>query len=380
MKLLFAIFSMLSLLLVFTSGVFAANIERSEVVTLPQNEVINEDYFATGEKVVLSGTVNGDAYLAGGNIIVDGNINGDLLAVGGTITILGKISEDVRTAGGQIIISGEIGKNLTTAGGSVEITSSAKINGSLVAGAGNVSIFAPLAKGATLGAGSVTLGNQVGGNVNAGVGQITLTQGARINGDLTYLSNQNAQIQRGAQVAGKTTHNFPPEPKRDEPAKAIGGAILALKIISFLSALLVGFIILRLFPGLTKRTASTVVTKPFSSLGLGFITLIIIPIVCLILLVTLIGIPIAAILFFAFLVKIYIAKIFISVAIGQKVLKATSQKPQDFLALFVGLVIYYLITLVPLVGWLIAFVAILIGLGAILTEEKFFYHQLKGKI
>ena len=70
--------SFLFLILIPTFVFAQENLRSDEVATLEKDEVIDSDYFSTGEKVVLSGTVNGDAYIAGGNVIVDGVVNGEI--------------------------------------------------------------------------------------------------------------------------------------------------------------------------------------------------------------------------------------------------------------------------------------------------------------
>jgi len=374
-----SIVTLLLLPLVLTSSIFAQQIERSEVTLVEKGEVINQDYFAAGEKVTVAGTVNGDAYLAGGNIIVEGEINGDLMAAGGTVIVRGKISQDVRVAAGQIVISGEVGGNITSLGGSVTITDSAKVNGSLTAATGNLSVFAPIGKGATIGVGEATISNIVGGNIQAGVGSLTLGPNAQIDGDLTYVSENVADIQSGAQISGKTTHNLPPKPDKEKAAKAITAAALIFKVISFVAILLIGLLLLKFFPTFTNKIAQTIEQKPRAALGFGLIAVILAPILIVLLLITVIGIPISLILLFAFLITLYFSKIFVSLVIGKKTFKWINQKAGDYQALFVGLIIYYLITALPIIGTIVSILAILAGVGAVLIIKKELYSQFRSK-
>lgn len=370
--------------LLVTVASAANNETKPRVVVLAKDEVVNKDYFAAGDSVTLSGTVNGDAYLAGSNVIVEGTVNGDLIAAGGMVDIRGNILNNVRVAGGQIVVSAKIDKNLTVAGGSVNITDSAKIGGSLVAGAGTLSVFAPIGKSVNIGTGQATFGNTIGGDITAGAGQITLTPNAKVSGDLTYWSQSPAQIQPGAQILGKTTHNLPPAKvvERARPARILGiftGVSLAFKIVGLLSALIIGLLLLKFFPIYTQRTVDVIAQKPWASLGIGFLTAVLTPIVLVILLITVIGIPIAMILLVTFLVVAYFAKIFVSLVFGQKFLQLFGQKIGSGWSLLSGLVIYGLITVVPILGWIVTILVVLFGLGAILLEEKDFYSQLKSK-
>lgn len=366
--------------LIFVSSAFAAkNFERNEAVLLPKDDVVEGDYFAAGERVTIAGTVNGDAYVAGGNVIVEGTVSGDLIAAGGTVNIRGKVTQDIRVAGGQVSVSGDVGGNVTLVGGSLEVTDSAKIAGSLVSAGGNLSVFAPVGKGATIGAGSATIGNLINGDVTAGVGELALTPNAKVSGDLNYWSDKDANIQQGAEVSGKTTHSFPPKKERDESRKALGGFLGFFKIASFLAAVLIGAILIKLAPQFTKITADAVLKKPAVSLGVGLLALIVTPIAVLIAAITVIGIPIAMILLVLFLITMYLAKIFVSIAIGKKIIEMINQKAGDYVVFILGLLVYTILTLIPVIGVIVGILVLLAGVGAIIATKKNLYGNLRAK-
>ena len=350
-----------------------------KTVVLPKDETVNKDYFAAGETVTLAGTINGDAYLAGGTVNIEGRVNGDLIAVGGIVNVRGKVENDVRIGAGQIIISGEIGGNATTGAGSVSITDSAKVNGSLVSGSGNLSIFAPIGKGLTIGAGNSTIGSEVTGDITAGVGQLTFTPNAKVSGNVTYWSDVDAQIQPGAQILGKIVHNFPPKPDKEKAAKAMGTFALAVKVISFISALIIGFLLIKFLPIFTQRTANTISKNALKSLGMGILALILTPIIAVILLVTIVGIPLAFILLVAFAIELYLAKIFVSLVIGQKILKFLGQKAGNGWSLVLGLIVFMIVTMVPIIGWIVALIVLLLGLGAIVLQKRETFLQISNK-
>lgn len=380
LKKLIAILISLLIFPLAVSSVFAAkNFQRNETVLVPKEEVVVGDYFAVGERVTIAGTVNGDAYVAGGNVIVEGVINGDLITAGGTVNVRGKVTQDVRAGGGQVTVSGDVGGNVTLVGGSLEVADSAKIAGSLVSAGGNLSVFAPIGKGATIGAGSTTIGNLINGNVTAGVGELALTPNAKVDGDLTYWSDSDAQIQDGAEVSGKTTHNFPQKKEKQEPKKALGGLFAFFKIASFLAALLIGLILIKFVPVFTKTTTEALSKKPVPSLGVGLAAVIITPILILIFAITMVGIPLALILLTLFLITLYLSKIFVSIAIGRKIVEITNQKAGDYAVFILGLLLYTLIALIPILGTVVAVLALLAGFGAIVIAKKNIYKQLRSK-
>ncbi len=380
MKKLLVLFSLIIFLpLVVIGPIFAQNFSSGESPVLPRGETVTGDYFATGEKVTISGTVNGDAYVAGGNVLVDGTINGDLLVAGGNVTIRGTVTQDVRAAGGNVVVSSQIGRNTTITGGSVDITDSASLSGSLVAGTGNLQIFAPVAGGMTIGGGNVVIGNTVDGNIAAGVGQLTLTPDAQVRGDVHYWSEAEADIAPGASVSGSIRQDMPPRGST-EAAEGVFSAIGAgLTLASFISALILGLLFIKFVPRFMERISETVRTAPVRSAVIGFIALVVVPILAFFLFITLLLIPLSIVVMVIYFLVMYLSKIFVAYAIGIKaaeLLKVTWARGVVYAA---GLILFYLISAIPIIGWIFGFVAMLIGFGAILSLKSTFYTTLRDK-
>ncbi|OGD84587.1 hypothetical protein A2165_02415, partial [Candidatus Curtissbacteria bacterium RBG_13_40_7] len=364
----------------FMAGfVYAQKDKTKKNVILPKEEIVNKDYFAVGDTVTLAGTVNGDAYIAGGIVNIEGQVNGDLIAAGGTVNLKGNITNDARVAGGEIVVSSQIDGNLTVLGGSVNIASGANVGGSLVSGSGNLNVFAPVGKGATIGSGNVTLGSTIDGDVVAGVGQLILTPNASVAGNLTYWSDQDVQVQPGAEILGQTTHNFPPKPQKDQPQKVFAKVALTFKIIGFISALIIGFLLIRFLPVFTKKTTETINQKFWNSLGLGFLSIVLIPIVFIILILIVVTIPLALMLLVAFLITLYLAKIFVALWVGQMILQRLDRKLGDYWTYLLGLVVIYIVTWIPIIGWLVGLIVLLTGVGALQLTKYNTYKQLRSK-
>ncbi len=369
-------------------GPAAAQIESSmepkegKIMILPAGKVINKDYFAYGERVEISGTVNGDVYAAGGQILVDGKINGDLLAAGGKVNIAGTVSQDVRIAGGQITINGKIGRNLTVAGGNVELTHPATIRGGVVAAGGSIGLAAPVGNDVKIAAGNLTVSNTINGNLEAVSGKIRLTSKAVVNGDLVYWSDHTASIDESAKVTGAVTQKIPAEIFRPSAKKmlgVIGGFILFVKIISFISTLILGLLFIYFFPKYNQATVSTINSRPLASLGSGFLVLFLTPAIILFLVITVVGIPLALILSAAYFIGIYLVRIFAIFWIGVTLFEWLGKRVGEGWALVIGLVVYSFLTLIPFIGGLVALFVILFGLGAAVLADRELYLAARAK-
>lgn len=352
-------------------------------VVLSKSETVNGNYFGTGPTVDVQGIVNGDAYLAGGTIMVNGTINGDLLAAGGQITMKGKV-HNMRVVGGQIVIDGTVDGNVTVGGGSITLTSGSYVGGSVVGAGGQVVFSGPVDKTITIAGGQVTIGNTIGGDASLAIGQLTVSSSGRVNGNLWYQSQQKAQVDEGATISGKVTHVLPPQRPQPKPVEAAGnifaGLLLFAGIVMFVIEIIFGILLLTLLPVYSQRTIKTITEHFWLSFGVGILAWAVTPFIALILLVTVIGIPIAAVFIFAMIIFSYIGKIYAALFIGNWSMERTNKKQiSQFIALLVGVVIFEVITLVPVIGWIFIAIMSAVGFGAVLTLEKNYFTELRAK-
>ncbi len=383
-KILLFIAVLFILPLAVVSSVFSHNLSSgSEVITLPKYNTVNHDYFAAGSSVNLSGNVNGDAYLAGGSITVSGNINGDLIAAGDNITVSGNIKGNVRVLGGNVTVSGTVGRNLTVASGSTNITNTAKIAGRLVSGSGDLTSSAPIGRGATLAGGDVNIFNTIGGGISTNASKVLLGSKSTVGGDLTYAKSTMVDLQKGALIKGKMIVSSQTVPQ----ASAVKGTIdsfigkvgMSLKLIGLVSALAIALLLVKFTPNYLDKTVRVLSKRPLYSFGVGILILFGVPLLAIVLLLTIIGIPIALILLGALIILSYLSKIFISLLIGQKVLEVLKAKSGRGWAVLVGLVIYTLVSQIPLIGGITAFLALVAGLGAQTVERFALYKEIRSR-
>lgn len=380
-KLLITFFTISLLLFVIRPISYAStNFASGDNINLPKGETVTTDYFSAGGTNILDGTVNGDAYVVGGNVVINGEILGDVITAGGNVSINGRVTGNVRAAGGQVIITGEVDKNVTVVGGSVSIQAPATISGSLTAASGNLSVLSPIGKGAALAGGQISINAPIGGDVRVSAEQLAIMQDAKIDGRLEYWSPNQAHIVQFTVKNGVNYHHTEfknqrrnlPSPTR--VAGAMAGFGLIWIIVSLSASFLIGCIFLWLAPVYMQNIALTISEKTLLSLVIGFAGLILVPFTFMVLLITVIGIPFALLLLFGFILAALINQIYIGYAIGKKLLPKRNE-----LALLTGLIIYAIISSIPVVGWMFGAVALFIGVGAMLITQKTIYTSLRTK-
>jgi hypothetical protein len=90
--------------------------------------------------------------------------------------------------------------------------------------------------------GSIDIFAAVGGDVIIDLDTLTVSSSASISGDLTYTSDNEAEIQSGALIGGATTHKDAPW-RGSWALPSLAGAWVIWQVVSFLMILLAGVIV-----------------------------------------------------------------------------------------------------------------------------------------
>jgi hypothetical protein len=344
------------------------------IIILPSGAVHNGDYFASGDSVEISGRVNGDVYLFAEQAIIDGVVNGDLLCCGGSIDISGKIMHNCRILGGQVLVSGEVGKNVTVAAGNLQLLSSAAIDGNLVVVAGNVDLSAKIGSDATVLASNLRVSSQINNDLQSYVGQMRVTSRAVIGGNLDYRSNNPAWIEPGAMIRGQTVYHPSFVHKLVKgtwiQSLLVGSKILAT-LMNFIYTCVIGIILIKIFPKNLESALYELKKHSLKSLSYGLMLLILLPLASLLMLMTILGIPFALTLIALNIIGFYTAKVYCIFWASNWIFGKLKMKANRFPSYFLGLIIYFCLTPIPIFGTILTFAFMLLGLGAgVLSQGK----------
>ena len=102
------------------------------------------------------------------------------------------------------------------------------------------------------------------------------------------------------------------------------------------------------------------------------------PVVCSLLFATVVAFPIALILLTAFFIVLYWARIYAIGRIwGEFILARLRLASSPASAFLLGLFVYYLLAIIPFIGWLVVPLVMLFGLGAEFIARKQLYVTAK---
>jgi cytoskeletal protein CcmA (bactofilin family) len=367
--------------------VHAADPRAGQNVDVSAGEVVNDDLYLAGSEVTVDGTVNGDVVAVGSRVTINGIVNGSVTAAGSTVTINGTISNSIRAAAGTLIFNGKAGNDLVALAGQVTVSSLSKIGRDLLVNAGRVDVNGPVARNITCNAGSLSLGNSVGGNVKAEASEIKLGPSASVAGNLEYTSPNEASTAAGAAVKGQIKHVIPekaPAPSNQNVATAVGafvstviafifGLIIVLALIKYAAALLVAIVIILAARMPLESVIEALRARPWPCLGWGALIAVLVPIGGVILCITIVGIPLAAAGLAAYVIALFLGHIVTAIFLGKWMLRQPVQDgtPGHLIgAAALGLLVIYIVGLIPAVGVITDLAVLLFGFGSIIYYIK----------
>jgi len=344
--------------------------------TLPAGQTAVGNMYAGGGTINLLGSVTKDVMVAGGNVLVAGTTSDNVMAVGGNVTLIGPVGQDARLAGGTVTLSGPIGGELVVAGGNVMVGVGTIVGGDAYLAGNQVSVDGGLLGSAKIYGQTVTLNGPVAKDLFIRAQKIVIGPKAIVGGNLNYQSAQPAQISGSAHVAGQTTFTKISMPERYSWGNtlAILGLSWLLKLIATLVAVLVAFF---LFPRLTADFANRSAGNFWRELLRGLVILIVVPVVILILFVSVVGWILALLALFAYLLLLLLAGVMTVFTMSGVLQKYVFKKWGDkvtWQTLLISTLVIFILGLIPIIGWLVAFGFFLTSLG---TLCKMQYDQVR---
>lgn len=340
-------------------------------VNIKQGEVVKNLYSA-GNIISIDADVEKGVHAAGNVITINGDVGHSACVVGGTVITKGNIGGSVHSAGGNILIESNIEDDLILAGGNISISDQAIIGGDLIIGGGTIDLQGVVMGNVYLAGGVITINGEVGGNVKIQqVEELKLGSNALINGNFEYASRKIIEMEDGATILGEVIVN---EIKgvKDIDKGVIAGILFAIisigLLIKVIGLIIFGSLFIYFFRKFTEDMVKNSLSNFWKNLGTGFAFVILTPFVVILLFSTIIGIWVATVLIILFALMTMISGSLAGLTFGSwlnKVFKDEKKYIVDYKILAIGVVSLTIVGLVPIIGWLVVLVFMLINLGAL---------------
>jgi cytoskeletal protein CcmA (bactofilin family) len=356
------------LLLLVPAVSFASTITSARTLVL--SESMEGNVYLAGTDITVTAPQQGDVLALGATMNLTAPVTGDVMVAGGTIELHKAVAGDVRAVGGKVHIDGPIGGDLVAAGG--EVTASTSAKDTHIAG-GTVTLSGGSTGDVTVYASDVSLAGDYMGDVTVSVSdKLVLLPGTHIHGKLNYNAPEQVTLPDGVLVDGGVVYtgssSYLPTNQQAQTFAIAGASILFL--VQLLAVIILTGLLAGLFPVFTERVADRTLepsTLRFVLLTLlGFGLFVATPVLILFLILSFVGIGVALFLIplyaLFFMLSYAYAGIITGTVLARAVLKRSIITWKEAV---VGMLVLYLVGIVPVVGMLIKCILIMVAGGAI---------------
>lgn len=356
--------------LLFTTSL--ANDDNNISKTGARVEIVATDaqnISAAGARVNVKGTVTEDTWLAGALIEVDLKSSGNLYAAGADITLNGKIHGNAKLAGARVSINSEIVGQLDAAAAEITVSKNSIMGPSSTLTAALIEFNGLAQDNLEINADEVIFRGEVNGIAIVEGRSIKLENNAVINGNLVIRSVEAPQVSELAKISGETTFETLTEDEYRTSQQEDEGFLsnFSGKIRMGTSAFLLGLVLILFTRNATDQMTGLLRAHPAKSILWGLGILFGLPIIILICLVSVVGIPVGLTSLFTIPFLLFLGFTAAILAFGDYLLMKSGKQrglKQRILFLVISVFIYYLVRLIPVLGGITVFFAMLFGLGA----------------
>lgn len=312
------------------------------------------------DKVTQEETHKGTKFSADFNVSSTDNVDGINFVAGSSVSISGQ-NEYGAYAGSNVNISGNILKELFVAGSSVNINSETSVGRDSYIAGSQVNMSGTFNRNVYIGAESLVLNNvTISGNVKLSVSDITFLDNVVINGTLEYNDNAVVNGLEEATISEIKTYHVD-----TDDAVASVASELKSSIFSMISLIIIAFVINLLFPKIYKSLDKKLeVNNLLNKALIGFGILCLTPMAAIFCMITGVGLGLAIIVLVLYIILCCISSLTIMSIVGNNILTKVFKKEENvYLSITIGIVLFKLVYLIPIIGGLLSFASLLIGLG-----------------
>ena len=363
----------------------ASSFEGSKEVII--NEPVDGDLYVAGSTVKISALVSGDLVCGGGHIVVSDSVAEDIIVAGGEISLNSGVGDDVRAAGGKIEISANVHGDLIVVGGSVHLHPSVIVFGNIHMYGGDM-MMEGIVKGTTkihaaevewighatnkltIKAENLVFAGQAAGTTELAARHLEVKGTAGLEGTTTYWC-ENGEINFGDVLAPGATANFDPGlsfASNDFRWRFLGFSFVVFLFYRLLAMGLVIGVLIYFFDSFFKHVVEVTNSAYIHQIGYGFLYLLGVPLLICLTFVTIVGIPIGIMMMTLFGITVGLGHSLAAVLIAYSYdyhYQKELNRWQLFWSATLSFIALKAISWIPIVGWIISLLVVVIALGSI---------------
>jgi len=331
--------------------------EAGDVFRLAENDSASQQLITAGEWIEIAGFTKNDVYAAGRSITLMGMVGDDAILAGETIRISGTISDMLLSASESLVMDGSVRGDMFAAGEELRLTENTVIDGKLFMAGNDIKISGATVNGRTrIAANSVQLEGEFNDHVVIYSNDVVFGPDYRSLGDTKIVSNEELYRENLGVI---------PERLILEVKQPSLLPVVLFQAWFYLSMLVTGAVMIYFFKPVTGDLHRFATERFWKNTGIGFLLVILTPLMIILLMFPVITIPLALLLCTLFTVSLYLSYLAVAMMLGLQFIQWFSKGTTEmtyYWSLAVGLVLIAIINNLPFIG--LFFSALLLFFGA----------------
>ncbi|MDE2078835.1 MAG: hypothetical protein KGI73_00450 [Patescibacteria group bacterium] len=368
----FAVFAAAALFAAMPLFASAADIEYGQSLIIPLNQAVTQNMYLAAKQVNFLTTAQKDLVAAGGELTVNGPVWGDALLAGGIVQVLQEVRGDVRAAGAQVEIGNSVRGDLILFGNQLDQLAGTVVGGDAIMAGNTVDIEGTINGSARIYGNNVIINGTIAGPVIIRASHsVTFGDKAVLGSTLWYTAPQEASVASSAKIGNQVTYV-----KKDAGAAFFGNtlgmlaALIGVLAFAKFLAFLVGALVLVLA---WRRAADALVADTLGAYwkmaGIGLVAFIVAPVVTIALAFTLIGFYLALMVGAFYILLLLASGVYMCVEAGALLsLWIRKHASTDWRWTVLGVIVVFVIALIPLIGWIADVILFFAALGTLVRR------------
>lgn len=387
-------------------------------ITISKGTAVNGNVTLNMGDIEVNGVVNGDVKNNMGRVVINGDVQGDVSTDMGQLEVNGNVSGDVRARMGDVIINGSVAGNLYGDLGKIQVEGT--VGGDVESGFGELLIIGVVGGDVDSKGGNINIDGLVEGDVTLSLGQVELGPDGSVAGhiyvDRGLIKKADTAMVGSMEIGEELTRaelreEMQDDPLVESPRERMGERITdqvitrvndIMRRISFLPqigpgrdwqlfpTLFVGFysniargmlnmLILfalaalthSLFPRQVKAAGDAISINAGPVIGWGLLTTILAIPVMVLLGLSIIGIPLILFVLMVLAVAAVLGYAALTGLVGERLtyVASPSAKINPLGAIAIGVLVIGLISMVPIIGWLVSWFVYAVAIGTALVTR-----------
>jgi len=337
--------------------------------SLRPGEVVKHDLLVKANSAEIDGEVDGDLFVFAREVEISGHVTGDVIGVAREIRITGRVDGNIRNGTESLYLDGSVGKSITGWEGFARLTSKAQVGGSVMVGTDDLEFEGRVARDLVVFAKVGMIDGFVGGDARLRGGRLSIGPNAEIQGLARFKGPKPPEISAQAKLASPLEFTLVTHRPRYASAHFYWHQAIMWCAIFFYGLALI-LLMPSFFANVVRQSQ-----RYGPCFGWGAMALVATPLLAIIACITLVGFGVGIVALMLYGMALFAAEVFVSAWLGGKLLGEAAGTAATTGRMALGLLILRIVRILPHIGSLIIFLAIVWGLGALVLALS----QLRGR-